>query len=156
MKFRFLTTVCAVACLAIGGVAAQADAIRPQSDGSFVLANMAPPEPEPPAAAPAAPPAEGAAPTEAAPADPAAAPVDPAAAPVDPAAAPAEATPADAAPAEAAAPEAPAAEATAETAATDAPAADAGSGGSVPWLWIAVGAAIAAALGFGLWRRNAG
>ena len=140
MKLRIATTACAVVCLAFGAVA-HADTTRGHEDGSFVLANMAPPEPEPPAATPATPPtAEGTTPA----ANPPAEGTTPEATPP---AAPAEATPAEAAPA---------VDATAEAAppATDASAPP--SSGGMPWLWIAVGVAIAGALGFGLWRRNAG
>ena len=129
MTHKLVTAVCAVLCLFAGSVA---------------FANVAPPEADQPAAAPAADPAaapaEGAPPVEAPAADPAAAPVDPAAAPAE------------------AAPEAAPAEAPVETTALDAPAADVApaEGGSTPWLWIVVGAAVAGGLGFFLWRRNAG
>ena len=143
MRMRIATTACAVLCLALSGVAAQADVTRTQGDGSFVLANMAPPEPEPPAVTPPNAAPEGTAPAEATPTDPAAAPA------TDPAAAPAEGTaPAEATPA--------AAEVTTEATAADAAAETPPASGGTPWLWIAVGVAIAGALGFGLWRRSAG
>jgi cytochrome c len=135
MTLRLLTAACAAMCLVASSIA---------------FANVAPPEPEQPAAAApaaegtappaegAAPPAEGAAPAEAPAVDPAAAPVDPAAAPVE------------------AAPEAVPAETPLETTA-EAPAADMApaEGGGTPWLWIVIGAAVAGGLGFFFWRRNA-
>lgn len=120
MTHRILTAACAALFLI---------------SSSIAFANVAPPEPEQPAAAapaadPAAAPAEGAAPAEA---------------PVDPAAAPAEAAP-EAAPAETPL------ETTAEAPAADAAPAE---GGGTPWLWIVIGAAVVGGLGFFFWRRNA-
>ena len=129
MTLRFVTAACAVACLMFGAIGAQA--------------NMAPPEPDRPAAtAPAAAPGE----TAPAPAEGTA----PAAAPTGSEAAPAEGAPVEGAPESAPAGDNPGAiDATAD-------AAPPAQGGGMPWLWIAIGAALLGGLGYFFYSRNAG
>ncbi len=119
MTRKIVMTLCAVACLIASGAMAKT-VVRGAGEG-FVLANVAPPEPEEPKAPPAA------APTDTAPAN----------APSD-------------APAAAAPEVPPAADAQAGTPDTNANG-DQPASGTPPWTWIAVGVAIVGALGFGLW-----
>jgi len=136
MMQKIAMAACGVLWAMTMGVAAQADATR-TVDARAILANVAPPEADEPQPAPATPPADAGF-----------------------ANSPTEATPTDAAPAEVAPAEATPAATDAQTATPEATASDAASGdqpasGMPPWTWIAVGVAILAALGFGLWWRNA-